>query len=117
MEGVSNMSVQNFLALREAAAQRQNVAARPVPSTAQGADWRTLLETKRKEIGLQPTRDAAPSRAAAQTFSPSNATTLRAAVHTQPTGTVREQAEALRAQLESGRGVVRKYGNFVDIKA
>lgn len=103
MQSVGGMSIQDFLALRAAALSRQAESVRPPRDN---SNLQALLENKRRELGLKVT-DRPPT----QIERPAQKAALQ-----QPL-TIKDQAEALRAQWESGKGIVRKHGNFVDLKA
>jgi hypothetical protein len=94
--------------LRNGARERVGVASGTKVSakTADKSDWRSLLESKRKEIGLEP---AAP-------VAKSNPTRQVKAVATDFSGTIEERVSALRERSVEGLPV-RERGNFIDVRA
>jgi len=104
------VDVQKFMELRNSAIERSGATRGGVkvsPKTADNNnDWRSLLESKRKEIGLQP---AAP-------VAKSNATKQAKVVATNFDGTIEERVSALRERSSEGLPV-RERGNFIDVRA
>jgi len=100
------IDVQKFMEIRESARARQSSAS----SAADKTDWRSLLESKRKEIGLEP---------AAQTAAKVSATKAEnriKAVAADFDGTIEERVGALRERSADGLPV-RELGNFIDVRA
>jgi len=96
------IDVQKFMELRESAKTRQT----------EKADWRALLESKRKEIGLEPAAQTAAVKKTAK-----NADNMRMkAVASDFDGTVEERVSALRERSAEGLPV-RELGNFIDVRA
>jgi len=93
------VDVQKFMELRESALARQSGKA----GKAAQSDWRALLESKRKEIGLEPAAknaDNKKTRNVAADFD----------------GTIEERVSALRERSAEGLPV-RERGNFIDVRA
>ena len=85
------IDVQKFMELRDGARARQK------------GDWRALLESKRREIGLEPaakTADNIKTKAVAMDFE----------------GSIEERVSALRERSQEGLPV-RELGNFIDVRA
>jgi len=101
------IDVQKFMELRDGARARQtgSIAARDTAKT----DWRALLESKRKDMGLRP---AAPT---AKVFAEKAENRTRA-VATDFDGTIEERVGALRERSAEGLPV-RELGNFIDVRA
>jgi len=103
------IDVQKFMELRNNAIERSGItrSVKVSPKTADNNnDWRSLLESKRKEIGLQP---AAP-------VAKSNISKQAKVVATDFDGTVEERVSALRERSAVGLPV-RERGNFIDVRA
>jgi len=102
------VDVQKFMELRNSAIARSGTtrSVKVSPKTADNNDWRSLLESKRKEIGLQP---AAP-------VAKSNATKQAKVVAANFDGTIEERVSALRERSSEGLPV-RERGNFIDVRA
>jgi hypothetical protein len=101
------IDVQKFMELRNSAIARQATGTRA--KSAEKADWRELLESKRKEIGLKP----APSTIK---VSATNAENKVRAVAADFEGTIEERVGALRERSAEGLPV-RERGNFIDVRA
>jgi len=95
------IDVQKFMELRDSTRARQT----------EKMDWRALLESKRKEIGLEP---AAPS-AVKKTAKNADSIRTRAAA-SDFGGTIEERVSALRERSAEGLPV-RELGNFIDVRA
>ncbi|MCL2283374.1 MAG: hypothetical protein FWC26_08670 [Fibromonadales bacterium] len=100
------IDVQKFMEIRESAKTRQATTAK----TTGKADWRALLESKRKEIGLE---SAAP---AAAKVSAAKAENKIKAVAADFDGSIEERVGALRERSAEGLPV-RELGNFIDVRA
>jgi hypothetical protein len=102
------VDVQKFMELRNVARERAGVASGTKVSakTADNSDWRSLLESKRKEIGLEPAAPAAKNSLVKQVK----------AVATDFSGSVEERVSALRERSAEGLPV-RERGNFIDVRA
>jgi hypothetical protein len=101
------VDVQKFMELRDGARARQGgVAAKDTGKV----DWRSLLESKRKEIGLEP---AAPTSAKVSEIKAEN---RNRAVAADFEGSVEERVGALRERSAEGLPV-RELGNFIDVRA
>jgi hypothetical protein len=93
------VDLQRFQELRESAAARQTGKTGKIAQN----DWRSLLEAKRKEIGLEPaakTADNKRTRSVAADFD----------------GSIEERVSALRERSADGLPV-RERGNFIDVRA
>jgi hypothetical protein len=104
------VDVQKFMELRDTARARQadNASSKDTGKT----DWRSLLDSKRKEIGLEPAASTATLKKTLKT-----ADNMRArAVATDFDGTVKERVNALRERSAEGLPV-RELGNFIDVRA
>ncbi len=100
------IDVQKFMELRD------NARARQVGERDSGkADWRTLLDSKRKEIGLEP----APSAKTAKVSAEKAENKIRM-VAADFKGTIEERVGALRERSAGGLPV-RELGNFIDVRA
>ncbi|MDR2731822.1 MAG: hypothetical protein LBB36_01225 [Fibromonadaceae bacterium] len=108
------VELQRFMELRDSARARQMPERAPAKTTDKG-DWRTLLDSKRKEIGLEP---AAPTTAAKKTTQVSGvkAENKVRAVAADFDGTIEERVGALRERSAEGLPV-RELGNFIDVRA
>jgi len=95
------IDVKRFMELRDGAIARQGGTA---AKSSEKADWRALLDSKRKEIGLEP---AAPTAAKRNTL---------ATVAADFDGTMEERVSALRERSAEGLPV-RELGNFIDVRA
>jgi len=104
------IDVQKFMELRDTARAKQagNASAKDTGKT----DWRSLLDSKRKEIGLEP---AAPTVALKKTHKTADNIQTRA-VAADFDGTVEERVNALRERSAEGLPV-RELGNFIDVRA
>lgn len=104
------IDVQKFMELRESANMRNAAAgtAHRGRSASVEADWRTLLDSKRKEMGLEP---AAPTK-----VSGVKAENKVRAVAADFDGTIEERVGALRERSAEGLPV-RELGNFIDVRA
>jgi len=104
------IDVQKFMELRNTARAKQtgNASAKDTGK----ADWRSLLDFKRKEIGLEP---AAPTATLKKTHKTADNMQTRA-VATDFDGTVEERVNALRERSAEGLPV-RELGNFIDVRA
>jgi len=102
------VDVQKFMELRNSAIERSGTtrSVKVSKKTADNNDWRSLLESKRKEIGLEP---AAP-------VAKNNVTKQVKVVATDFDGTVEERVSALRERSAEGLPV-RERGNFIDVRA
>ena len=101
------IDVQKFMELRNGAIARQANGNAPAKEASQ--DWRALLESKRKEIGLEP---AAPL---AKVSGAKAENKVRAAA-ADFDGTIEERVGALRERSAEGLPV-RELGNFIDVRA
>ncbi len=101
------IDVQKFMELRDGARARQSSTA--AKDTAQ-TDWRALLESKRKDMGLGP---AAPTTAKVSAVKAENRTRMVAADFD---GSMEERVGALRERSAEGLPV-RELGNFIDVRA
>jgi len=102
------IDVQKFMELRDGARARQttgSVAARDTAKT----DWRALLESKRKDMGLEP---AAPNAKVSAIKAENNIKM----VATDFQGSIEERVGALRERSAEGLPV-RELGNFIDVRA
>jgi len=100
------IDVKRFMELRDGAIARQGgVAAK----SSDKADWRALLDSKRKEIGLEP------AASTAATAAKKSAATVRT-VAADFDGTMEERVSALRERSAEGLPV-RELGNFIDVRA
>jgi len=100
------IDVQKFMELRDSARARQ------VGEKNTGkADWRALLDSKRKEIGLEPAPPAKNAKVSAEKAE--NKIRMAAADFD---GTVEERVGALRERSAEGLPV-RELGNFIDVRA
>ncbi|MDR0515660.1 MAG: hypothetical protein LBH25_01285 [Fibromonadaceae bacterium] len=108
------VDVQKFMELRDSARARQSIG-KDSAKTAEKGDWRALLDSKRKEIGLEP---AAPTRANNKTAQVSaiKAENRNRAVAADFDGTMEERVGALRERSAEGLPV-RELGNFIDVRA
>jgi hypothetical protein len=108
------IDVQKFMELRDTARAKQsgNVAAAKDAKGTGKADWRSLLDSKRKEIGLEP---AAPTATLKKTLKTADNMQARA-VAADFDGTVEERVNALRERSAEGLPV-RELGNFIDVRA
>jgi hypothetical protein len=104
------VDVQKFMELRDSARARQTDKVSPKDTGK--ADWRSLLDSKRKEIGLEP---AAPTATLKKTLKSAD-NMQRRAVATDFSGTVEERVNALRERSAEGLPV-RERGNFIDVRA
>ncbi|MDR3001215.1 MAG: hypothetical protein LBU89_08125 [Fibromonadaceae bacterium] len=102
------IDVQKFMELRNSAIARQTSDTRETKETKATGDWRTLLESKRKEIGLEPAASAKVSGIKAENK-------IRA-VAADFDGTIEERVGALRERSSEGLPV-RELGNFIDVRA
>ncbi|MCL2260379.1 MAG: hypothetical protein FWC15_03385 [Fibromonadales bacterium] len=100
------IDVQKFMEIRDNARAKQAASAKATDKT----DWRALLESKRKEIGLEP---AAPT---AVKVSPVTAENKNRAVASDFEGSIEERVGALRERSAEGLPV-RERGNFIDVRA
>jgi len=104
------VDVQKFMELRNSAIERTGATSgartKVSPKTADNNDWRSLLESKRKEIGLQPATPVAKS----------NVTRQVKVVATDFDGSIEERVSALRERSAEGLPV-RERGNFIDVRA
>jgi len=103
------VDVQKFMELRNSAIERSgtNRSVNVSKKTADNSnDWRSLLESKRKEIGLEPAAPVAKSNAAKQVK----------VVATNFDGSIEERVSALRERSAEGLPV-RERGNFIDVRA
>jgi hypothetical protein len=100
------IDVQKFMELRDSARARQTTE-----KDTGKADWRTLLDSKRREIGLEP---AAPTKNAK--VSGIKAENKNRAVAADFDGTIEERVGALRERSAEGLPV-RELGNFIDVRA
>jgi hypothetical protein len=107
------IDVQKFMELRETVRAKQagDVSAKDAKNTGK-ADWRSLLDSKRKEIGLEP---AAPTITLKKTLKDTDNMQARA-VAADFDGTVEERVNALRERSAEGLPV-RELGNFIDVRA
>ena len=105
------IDVQKFMELRDTARAKQAGNAASAKETGK-ADWRSLLDSKRKEIGLEP---AAPTAPLKKTLKSADNTQARA-VAADFDGTVEERVSALRERSAEGLPV-RELGNFIDVRA
>jgi len=104
------VDVQKFMELRNSAIERSGATHGGIkvsPKTADNNDWRSLLESKRKEIGLQPAAPVAKNNAASKQAK---------VVATDFDGTMEERVSALRERSSEGLPV-RERGNFIDVRA
>jgi hypothetical protein len=104
------VDVQKFMELRDSARTRQGSAA--TKDTGK-VDWRSLLESKRKEIGLEP---AAATSVKSAKVSEIKAENRNRAVAADFEGSVEERVGALRERSAEGLPV-RELGNFIDVRA
>ena len=102
------VDVQKFMELRNSAIERSGTTRSVKVSTknADKNDWRSLLESKRKEIGLEPAAPVAKNHVTKQVK----------VVATDFDGTVEERVSALRERSAEGLPV-RERGNFIDVRA
>jgi len=105
------VDVQKFMELRNAAISKQVGNAASTKDTGK-VDWRSLLDSKRKEIGLEP---AAPTATLKKTHKTADNVQARA-VAADFDGTVEERVNALRERSAEGLPV-RELGNFIDVRA
>jgi len=105
------IDVQKFMELRDTARAKQAGNAASAKETGK-ADWRSLLDSKRKEIGLEP---AAPTAPLKKTLKSADNMQARA-VAADFDGTVEERVSALRERSAEGLPV-RELGNFIDVRA
>ncbi|MDR0516704.1 MAG: hypothetical protein LBH25_06615 [Fibromonadaceae bacterium] len=103
------IDVQKFMELREGARSRQ---LDEVKKEAGKNDWRTLLDSKRREMGLEP---AAPAAELKKSIKTADNTKTRA-VAMDFEGSVEERVSALRERSADGLPV-RELGNFIDVRA
>ncbi|MDR2579410.1 MAG: hypothetical protein LBC85_00250 [Fibromonadaceae bacterium] len=101
------IDVQKFMELRESARAKEGLSAK---RQTEKADWRALLDSKRKEIGLEP---AAPK--AAKVSDVKTDKHIKA-VAMDFNGTIEERVGALRERSAEGLPV-RELGNFIDVRA
>jgi len=97
------IDVQKFMELRENVRAKQDTGK---------TDWRSLLDSKRKEIGLEP---AAPTINVKKTAKTADNMQTRA-VAADFDGSVEERVNALRERSAEGLPV-RELGNFIDVRA
>ncbi|MCL1957191.1 MAG: hypothetical protein FWF63_07700 [Fibromonadales bacterium] len=103
------VDVQKFMELRNSAIERSGTtrSVKVSPKTADNNnDWRSLLESKRKEIGLEPAAPVAKKLITKQVK----------AVAADFDGTMEERVSALRERSAEGLPV-RERGNFIDVRA
>jgi len=100
------IDVQKFMEIRENARAKQAAATKVADKT----DWRALLESKRKEIGLEPAASTAAK------VSPVKAENKNRAVAADFEGSIEERVGALRERSAEGLPV-RERGNFIDVRA
>ncbi|MDR2581867.1 MAG: hypothetical protein LBC75_00115 [Fibromonadaceae bacterium] len=102
------VDVQKFMELRNSAIERSgtNRNVKVSPKTADNKDWRSLLESKRKEIGLEPAAPVAKKHITKQVK----------VVAADFDGTMEERVSALRERSAEGLPV-RERGNFIDVRA
>jgi len=102
------VDVQKFMELRNSAIERSgtNRSVKVSPKTADNNDWRSLLESKRKEIGLEPAAPVAKNHITKQVK----------AVAADFDGSMEERVSALRERSAEGLPV-RERGNFIDVRA
>jgi hypothetical protein len=104
------IDVQKFMELRDGARARQ--AGTEAKKEAGKGDWRALLESKRREIGLEPAAPASELKKTVKTAD--NMRTKAVAMDFE--GSIEERVSALRER--SGEGLpVRELGNFIDVRA
>lgn len=102
---MDSVSLQQFLALRQSAVERNPVAQKSATSVASGESWKAILESKRNEMGLQK----ASVQSAPQGISQNSQANYIA-------GDYRAKAESLRAQMQQG-APVRHLGSLFDVRA
>jgi hypothetical protein len=102
------VDVQKFMELRNNAIQRTGASSgvKVSAKTADNNDWRSLLESKRKEIGLEPAVPVAKSHITKQVK----------VVARDFDGSIEERVSALRERSAEGLPV-RERGNFIDVRA
>ncbi|MDR1811777.1 MAG: hypothetical protein LBQ87_03040 [Candidatus Fibromonas sp.] len=100
------IDVQKFMELRDSARTRQMAG-----GEAGKTDWRALLDSKRKEIGLEPAPPAKTAKVSAE-----KAENKIRMVAADFKGTVEERVGALRERSAEGLPV-RELGNFIDVRA
>ncbi|GBU23542.1 hypothetical protein R83H12_00155 [Fibrobacteria bacterium R8-3-H12] len=104
------VDVQKFMELRNNAIERAGATTRSVKVSKKTADnnsdWRSLLESKRKEIGLEPAAPVAKNQITRQVK----------VTATDFDGTLEERVSALRERSAEGLPV-RERGNFIDVRA
>jgi hypothetical protein len=104
------IDVQKFMELREGARARQTGI--EAKKEAGKGDWRALLETKRREIGLEPAAPAGELKKTSKTAD--NMRTKAVAMDFE--GSIGERVSALRERSQEGLPV-RELGNFIDVRA
>ena len=110
------VSLERFMQLRASAVDRMQQAQPASPAKASASskpatDWMSILEGKRKEMGI------APSSAASAFSAPAAQATLASRYSSQATtGDVKSRSEQLQAQAAMGLPV-RRVGNFIDLRA
>ena len=103
------IDVQKFMELRESVKAKQSSI--PAKSTDK-TDWRLLLESKRKEIGLEPAASAVALKKTAKTADNTRTRANAASLD----GTIEERVSSLRERSAEGLPV-RELGNFIDVRA
>jgi hypothetical protein len=99
------IDVQKFMELRESARAREGLPTK----AAEKSDWRAVLDSKRKEIGLEP---AAPRAKVSDVKTDKHIK----AVAMDFNGSIEERVGALRERSAEGLPV-RELGNFIDVRA
>lgn len=107
---MSTIDLQKFMELRESVRARQQEAPVRQKKASSAEDWRTLLESKRQQIGIEK-----PSRA--KSLSTPEPVELAKSIKTGDSlESMDQKVEALRDRKMQGLSV-RELGNFVDVRA
>lgn len=107
---MSTIDLQKFMELRESVRARQQEAPARKKSASATEDWRTLLESKRQQIGIEKTSRAKDISA------PETVEWGKGMKTGDSLESLDQKVEALRDRKIQGLSV-RELGNFVDVRA